>query len=341
MLAIKVSFHREYLFLRKFIELEIENYRAAFLSYLKDNIKTEEPKNLYGPISYIMALGGKRMRPVLVLMACDLFGETYEKAMEAALSVEMFHNFTLIHDDIMDSADLRRGKETVHKKWDINTGILSGDALMIQSNQRLEAYDGDIFKRLITLYNKTALEVCEGQQHDVDFETQTTVALSDYIKMISYKTAVLVGASLQMGAIIAGASNKDQERIYDFGLNLGIAFQLQDDYLDTYGSSDFGKRIGGDIIEGKKTFLYIKALELSNKIDKKRLLELYGGEFDEDKKIKEVKGIFSNYKVSDLLQTEIEKYTLTALDDIQALTIEDAKKGILKEFALQLMRRKT
>ena len=341
MVVIRVGFHREYLFLRKFIELEIENYREAFLNYLKDNIKTKEPENLYGPINYIMALGGKRMRPVLVLMACDLFGEAYEKAMEAALSVEMFHNFTLIHDDIMDSADMRRGKETVHKKWDINTGILSGDALMIQSNQRLEVYDGDIFKRLIALYNKTALEVCEGQQHDVDFEAQTTVALSDYIKMISYKTAVLVGASLQMGAIIAGASDRDQQRIYDFGLNLGIAFQLQDDYLDTYGSSDFGKRIGGDIIEGKKTFLYIKALELSDETDKSRLLELYASEIDEDTKIEEVKGIFSSYEVNDLLQAEIERYTLAALKDIQALTIEDAKKGILKEFALQVMRRKT
>ena len=341
MVVIRVGFHREYLFLRKFIELEIENYREAFLNYLKDNIKTKEPENLYDPINYIMALGGKRMRPVLVLMACDLFGEAYEKAMEAALSVEMFHNFTLIHDDIMDSADMRRGKETVHKKWDINTGILSGDALMIQSNQRLEVYDGDIFKRLIALYNKTALEVCEGQQHDVDFEAQTTVALSDYIKMISYKTAVLVGASLQMGAIIAGASDRDQQRIYDFGLNLGIAFQLQDDYLDTYGSSDFGKRIGGDIIEGKKTFLYIKALELSDETDKSRLLELYASEIDEDTKIEEVKGIFSSYEVNDLLQAEIERYTLAALKDIQALTLEDAKKGILKEFALQVMRRKT
>ncbi|MFK7872435.1 MAG: polyprenyl synthetase family protein, partial [Oligoflexales bacterium] len=230
---------------------------------MRKSLIKNEPKNLYEPIAYIMSLGGKRMRPILVLMSCDLFGGDFSEALEAALSVEMFHNFTLIHDDIMDRADLRRGRETVHTKWDLNTGILSGDALMIQSNQRLEYYEGTIFKRLISLYNKTALEVCEGQQLDIDFETMDKVELEIYLQMISYKTAVLVGASLKMGAIISEAPLEDQDGIYNFGLNLGIAFQLQDDYLDTYGGENFGKKIGGDILEGKKTFLYIKTLELA------------------------------------------------------------------------------
>lgn len=300
-----------------------------------------EPKNLYQPIEYIMSLGGKRMRPILVLMSCDLFDGDISDAMEAALSIEMFHNFTLIHDDIMDSADLRRGKITVHKKWDLNTGILSGDALMIQSNQRLEFYEGNIFKKLISLYNKTALEVCEGQQLDIDFETMTKVELDQYLKMISYKTAVLVGASLKMGAIICGASVEDQKRIYNFGLNLGIAFQLQDDYLDTFGNEDFGKKIGGDILEGKKTFLYIKTMELADSKDQELLLHLFNTSHNEERKIKEVKSIFIKYNVADLLLAEIEKFTIKALADIDALSLDLSKQELLKDFAMSLMTRKS
>lgn len=321
--------------------MDTKGYKTVFLDYLSKDHAKKEPKNLYEPIDYIMSLGGKRMRPILVLMSCDLFGGKISAAMEAALSVEMFHNFTLIHDDIMDSANLRRGKITVHKKWDVNTGILSGDALMIQSNQRLEHYDGATFKSLISLYNKTALEVCEGQQLDIDFETMTEVDLQLYIKMISYKTAVLVGASLKMGAIIAEASLEDQKHIYDFGLNLGIAFQLQDDYLDTFGSKDFGKTIGGDIIEGKKTFLYIKTRDLAEALDKDRLVDLYH-KVDEDKnKISEVKSIFSKYGADDLLLKEIEKYTHKALKDVEALSLNESKKDQLKDFAMNLMVRKT
>lgn len=321
--------------------MNIENYKEAFLNFMTRNLLKREPKNLYDPIEYIMSLGGKRMRPILVLMSCDLFDGDISEAMEAALSIEMFHNFTLIHDDIMDSADLRRGKETVHKKWDLNTAILSGDALMIQSNQRLEYYEGRIFKELISLYNKTALEVCEGQQMDMDFETLQKVDLDAYLKMISYKTAVLVGASLKMGAIICEASPEDQTRIYNFGLNLGIAFQLQDDYLDTFGEEDFGKKIGGDIIEGKKTFLYIKALELADPNDKEQLLKLYGNAEDQDKRISDVKSIFVKYGVAEMLLTEIEKFTNKALEDIDALSLELSKQQLLKDFALSLMTRKT
>ena len=321
--------------------MNIENYREAFLNYLSKNLSKSEPKNLYEPIDYIMSLGGKRMRPILVLMSCDLFGKDISEGMEAALSIEMFHNFTLIHDDIMDRADLRRGKITVHKKWDLNTGILSGDALMIQSNQRLEYYDGEIFKALIALYNKTALEVCEGQQMDMDFESMLKVDLDAYLKMISYKTAVLVGASLKMGAIISKASLEDQKRIYNFGLNLGIAFQLQDDYLDTFGAEDFGKKIGGDIIEGKKTFLYIKTLELANSDDQELLVNLYTNEYEERKKISEVKSLFLKYGVEELLLAEIQKFTLEALADIDALSLDISKQELLKDFARNLMTRKT
>ena len=321
--------------------MNIENYKEEFLSFMTRNLSKSEPKNLYDPIDYIMSLGGKRMRPVLVLMSCDLFDGDIAEAMEAALSIEMFHNFTLIHDDIMDRADLRRGKETVHKKWDLNTGILSGDALMIQSNQRLEYYEGTVFKELISLYNKTALEVCEGQQLDIDFETMQKVDLDEYLKMISYKTAVLVGAALKMGAIICGASPEDQKRIYNFGLNLGIAFQLQDDYLDTFGTQDFGKKIGGDIIEGKKTFLYIKAMELSDVKDREQLLKLYRNTENEDRKISEVKSMFEKYNVAEILLTEIENYTIKALADIDALSLDVSKQELLKDFAMSLMTRKT
>lgn len=311
------------------------------MNFMTKNLSKSEPRNLYDPIEYIMSLGGKRMRPILVLMSCDLFDGDISEGMEAALSIEMFHNFTLIHDDIMDSADLRRGKETVHKKWDLNTGILSGDALMIQSNQRLEYYEGKTFKELISLYNKTALEVCEGQQLDMDFETMQQVDLDEYLKMISYKTAVLVGASLKMGAIICGASLEDQNRIYNFGLNLGIAFQLQDDYLDTFGAQDFGKKIGGDIVESKKTFLYIKVLELADSKDQEYVLNLYGNAYEEDKKISEVKSIFLKYGVAELLLSEIEKFTIKALADIDALSLDVSKQQLLKDFAMSLMTRKT
>jgi len=321
--------------------VDIAHYKDDFLDYLKTEIIKKDPVNLYLPIEYILELGGKRLRPILVLLSCDLFNEDYIKAMEAALCVEMFHNFTLIHDDIMDKADIRRGKETVHKKWNVNTGILSGDALMIMAYQRLEYYEGDKYKNLMSLFNKMAMEVCEGQQLDVDFEALLEVPLDTYIKMISYKTAVLVGASLRMGAIIAGASPEDQEKIYNFGLNLGIAFQLQDDYLDTFGNKDFGKKIGGDILEGKKTFLYIKALELANEKDRSKLLELYGNEQDEDSKIAEVKKIFLKNELDALLTEQIEHYTLQAFEDIEGLSIESSKKLVLKNFGFGLMNRKT
>lgn len=320
--------------------MDIAHYKCDFLDYLKTEIIKKDPVNLYLPIEYILELGGKRLRPILVLLSCDLFGKNYIKAMEAALCLEMFHNFTLIHDDIMDKADIRRGKETVHKKWNVNTGILSGDALMILAYQRLEHYEGEKYKNLMSLFNKMALEVCEGQQLDVDFETQTDVGLEDYFKMIGYKTAVLVGCALKMGAIIASAASSDQEEIYEFGLNLGIAFQLQDDYLDSFGSEDFGKKIGGDIVENKKTFLYIKTLELADELDREVFIRLYSSEIEPELKVIEVKKLFQKYKADMILLEQIEIYTLCAFKHVEMLSIDQSKKQVLIDFGKSLMKRK-
>ncbi|HKJ48841.1 MAG TPA: polyprenyl synthetase family protein, partial [Christiangramia sp.] len=256
--------------------LAISQYREAIIDYLHEKIRVKEPANLYEPMVYILEQGGKRLRPVLVLMATEIFDCDYRKALDAALAIEIFHNFSLVHDDIMDDAPIRRGKETVHEKWDINTGILSGDAMLINAYQLFESYEGDTFKELSKLFTKTAIEVCEGQQYDIDFETLDNVSIEDYLKMIEYKTAVLVGASLQMGAIVAGTSKECKEAIYQYGRLLGIAFQLQDDYLDAFGDPEtFGKQPGGDIIENKKTFLYLKTLELADKSEALQLEHLY------------------------------------------------------------------
>ncbi|MDP5062285.1 MAG: polyprenyl synthetase family protein, partial [Maribacter sp.] len=272
----------------------INEYREEFIAYLDSKKITKEPRNLYEPITYILSLGGKRLRPVLVLMTAEIFKGDFKKALDAALAIEVFHNFSLVHDDIMDDAPVRRGETTVHEKWDINTGILSGDAMLIMAYQLFENYEPNVFRDLAKLFSKTALEVCEGQQYDVDFETRDDVMLPEYLKMIEYKTAVLVAAALKMGAIVAGASDAAQEKMYNFGLNLGIAFQLQDDYLDVFGDPEtFGKQVGGDIIENKKTYLYLKALNSGSEMMTKELEHLYSIQPKEsDAKINAVRSIF-------------------------------------------------
>jgi geranylgeranyl diphosphate synthase type II len=321
--------------------LSIEAYRNGFISYLEANIKAKDPKNLYEPIAYILRLGGKRLRPVLTLMACEIFGTAYKKALDAALSVEMFHNFSLVHDDIMDDAPLRRGKTTVHEKWDISTGILSGDTLLIMAYKLLENYDDKVFRNLARLFGETAIEVCEGQQYDVDFETRDDVTLPEYLKMIEYKTAVLLATSLKMGSIVAGASLEEQNNIYEFGRNLGIAFQLQDDYLDAFGDpKTFGKQVGGDIIENKKTFLYLKAVELGTESQKKELLDLFSIRPTEPvSKINTVKAIFMESGSAEHTQLEIQKYTKNAFEVLKNLNISDDKKKLLEEFGENLMNR--
>ncbi len=320
--------------------MELNQYKSRFLEYLIQKSTIKQPNNLYEPIDYILKLGGKRLRPILALMSSELFGADYRKALDAALAIEMFHNFTLIHDDIMDKASLRRGKETVHIKWNKNIGILSGDALLILSYRMLENYDGDIFKKLYSLFNTTALQICEGQQYDMDFETRENVLLEDYLKMVSFKTAVLLACSLQMGAIIADANDKDVEQIYNFGLQLGIAFQLQDDYLDAFGTEEFGKKVGGDISENKKTFLYIKTLELTSSTDREELLKWYNNDLNSETKIQHVKELFTKYQVDKLLLGEIEKYTLKAFESIEMLSLSDAKKNEFINFGKSLMHRK-
>lgn len=329
-------------FLRQIcIEMEyIETYKENFVSYLNEQIKVKEPANLYEPILYILQIGGKRLRPVLTLMTCDLFGGNLKSAYDAALAIEIFHNFTLVHDDIMDSAPIRRGKETVHKRWNINTGILSGDAMMILAYQCFENYEPVVFKKLMKLFSKTALEVCEGQQLDIDFETRADVTIPEYIQMITYKTSVLVAAAMKMGAIIAKVDDAEAELIYDFGLNLGIAFQLQDDYLDTFGDEAiFGKQIGGDIAENKKTFLYLKTLEVCGIADKKNLKDLYTAETSSNNKVKEVTRIFKNNNISEITIQEIENYTNKAFQILDKLSISDEKKALLKNFGISLMKR--
>jgi len=319
--------------------LEIREYKVLFLEYLKKRIKIKEPKNLYKPITYIINLGGKRLRPILTLMSCDLFGGDRLEALDAALAIEMFHNFSLVHDDIMDDASLRRGKKTVHEKWNLNTGILSGDAMLVLSNQLLESYKGDQFKRLISLFNQTALEVCEGQQYDIDFETRVNISIEEYIKMITLKTAVLVATSLKIGAMIALTDKDNLDNIYDYGINLGIAFQLQDDYLDVFGDDDFGKKKAGDIVENKKTFLFLKTLELANAMDKVELLNMYAMEEFSEEKINSVIELFRKYEMPKLMEEEIKKYTFRAQKNIHNLSLHENKKNVLINFADQLMQR--
>jgi geranylgeranyl diphosphate synthase type II len=320
----------------------INQYQEFIANYLESQYETKEPKNLYDPIHYILGLGGKRMRPVLTLMSAEVFNADYKKALPAALAVEVFHNFSLIHDDIMDDAPLRRGNVTVHEKWDINTGILSGDAMLILAYQYFEKYEPVIFRELAKLFSKTALEVCEGQQWDVDFETRTDVSIPEYLKMIQYKTAVLVAAAMKMGAIIAETSEENANLIYDFGLNLGLAFQLQDDYLDAFGNPEtFGKQVGGDIIENKKTYLYLKALEFASNDQAQQLADLFANQpEDSSDKIAAVKEIFVASGAAQETKNAIQDFTFKAFDTLQKISIDNDKKDMLRTFGENLMGRK-
>jgi len=320
----------------------IYQYQEFISTYLEEQTIIKEPRNLYEPIDYILALGGKRIRPILTLMTAEIFGTDYKKALPAALAVEVFHNFSLVHDDIMDAAPLRRGKETVHEKWNLNTGILSGDAMLILAYQYFEKYEPKVFRDLAKLFSKTAIEVCEGQQWDVDFENREDVTIPEYLKMIEYKTAVLVAAAMKMGAIIAETSEENGNLIYDFGLNLGLAFQLQDDYLDAFGDPEtFGKQVGGDIIENKKTYLYLKAQEFANAAQAEELKHLFSiHPEDNSEKINSVKEIFNATGASELTQKAIQEFTLKAFDTLQEINIDNEKKDILKSFGENLMGRK-
>ncbi|OUW76329.1 MAG: polyprenyl synthetase [Flavobacteriaceae bacterium TMED212] len=317
-------------------------YQEEFQSALENFNQDKFPQNLYIPIQYLMELGGKRIRPFLTLMAGEVFGVTVKDAMGAAMAVEVFHNFTLMHDDIMDSAALRRGKTTVHEKWDVNTAILSGDAMLIKAYQALESYPTDVFQKLTRLFSKTALEVCEGQQYDMDFETNSSVSHEEYIEMIRLKTGVLVGCALQMGAIIAKASDLDQKAIYDFGIQLGLAFQLQDDYLDTFGDqASFGKKIGGDILEDKKTILYHLALKVADKEQANELQSLLGADnlFKGEEKINKVKTIFEATSAKSSTRDLIQYHSKLANIELEKLSINEDQKSSFRNLKNWMMYR--
>lgn len=300
-----------------------------------------QPAELYEPVTYTFSLGGKRMRPVLALLGYSLYKDDYEKGLDAAVALEVFHNFTLLHDDIMDNAPLRRGKPTVWHKWGNSTAILSGDAMFIKSYELLSAYEGELLKKLLPVFNKTALEICEGQQLDMNFETAKNVSIADYLHMIELKTAVLLGAALQMGSLVSGATDEDAKNLYEFGKNTGIAFQLQDDILDVFGETEkVGKQTGGDIISNKKTFLLLKAFELADESRSAKLNVLLN-EKNEQKKVEGVKAIYHLLEVKKLAEAEMQKFYSKGLSALEKVNASAEKKKVLTDFTEQLMQRQS
>jgi geranylgeranyl diphosphate synthase type II len=298
-----------------------------------------QPEKLYQPIRYIMSLGGKRIRPVLTLMAADLFEANIRKSLPAALAIETFHNFTLIHDDIMDKAPLRRGRPTVHEKWGINNAILSGDVMMVEANKQLSMLDSSILKEALETFNATAQGVCEGQQLDMEFEQQEVVSIPEYIGMIRLKTAVLLGGAMKLGAQVAGANIAEAEQLYEFGLNLGIAFQLQDDILDVYGDPEkFGKQVGGDIIANKKTLLLLKLKELASPADQLKL-EQQSVNSDHTDKIEQLTGLYNAYDIRELADLEMRSFADKAFNALNSLNVPEPRKAELFDLAKLLMSR--
>jgi geranylgeranyl diphosphate synthase type II len=298
------------------------------------------PQRLYDPVYYSLGVGGKRIRPILCLMACELFGSNYEEGINAAIGIEIFHNFTLLHDDMMDKADVRRGKPVVHVKWNENIALLSGDAMSVIAYKYICETKTNL-RQVLEVFSDTALKICEGQQYDMDFETMSEVSEKQYLLMINLKTAVLLAASLKIGAIIAGASEKDQKNIYEFGENLGMAFQLQDDLLDTFGDPDvFGKNIGGDIVANKKTYLLIKALETANKQQKEDLNKwLSLKSFEPAEKVKSIKEIYQNLGIPEYSEQLMNQYFDIAFAKFDQINGKSIDKGILYNYALSLKHR--
>jgi geranylgeranyl diphosphate synthase type II len=302
----------------------------------------EQPHRLYRPIAYLLALKGKKIRPALTLLACNLFKEDINEAVNMALAWEIFHNFTLMHDDVMDKADIRRGQPTVHKKWNENTAILSGDSMLILSYKYLAKSPVHHLQQLLDLFSTTAAEICEGQEYDMQFENRLDVTEAEYLNMIRLKTAVMLGACLKSGAIVGGADEKDRNLVYDFGLNLGIAFQIQDDILDVYGDpAVFGKKIGGDILCNKKTYLLVSALNTNNRQDKEELLLWLNTSTPEEKKIEAVTLLYNKLSVKEKARDKMEDYYQKAIDSLNGVNVPDEKKAVLKSLAEELMNRKS
>lgn len=310
--------------------------------YIGNLAYTREPENLYKPIEYVLGLGGKRIRPVLMLMAYNLYKENVEKIYQQAAALETYHNFTLLHDDLMDKADMRRNRPTVHKKWDENTAILSGDAMLILSfKMMMESCPAEYISEVTSTFSKAALEVCDGQQWDMDFEKRLDVTIDEYMNMIRLKTSVLLAAALKIGAILGGASHEDAELLYNFGIKMGLAFQLQDDYLDVYADSAvFGKNIGGDICSNKKTFMLITALEKSSDNDKAELTKWINAEnFIAEEKIKAVTEIYNKVGVPEICISQIDKLYSEGLDILEKVSVDDTLKNNLRGFTGKLMKR--
>lgn len=300
-----------------------------------------EPRGLYEPISYVLSLGGKRIRPALTLMACNLYTDDVTAAVAPALGLEVFHNFTLLHDDIMDKAPIRRGKPTVHIKWDDNTAILSGDVMQIAAYQLIAKSPASHLKEILDLFSKTAVEICEGQQYDVDFENRDNVAADEYLEMIRLKTAVLIGCALKTGAIAGGANSFDADTLYDFGINIGLAFQLKDDLLDVYGNeASFGKKIGGDILSNKKTYLLIHALNLAKNANADQLnYWLSAREFKPEEKIEAVTNIYNTLGVKKICEDKMLDFYEKAIASLEKVGVNANKKHELRKLAEKLMSR--
>ncbi len=316
----------------------MHNYIEQQLKRINWNIAPEE---LYQPIGYALESGGKRIRPVLALMACELFGGTRAEALPAALSIEVFHNFTLLHDDVMDCADMRRGRPTVHRKWDTNTAILSGDAMLIKAYEFLQQLPSDKLLAVLPIFTATALQVCEGQQYDVNFERCEEASIDNYFEMIRLKTAVLLAAALKIGAIVGGATETDAQNLYNFGIEIGIAFQLRDDYLDTFGNEKtFGKRIGGDILCGKKTFLLITALQRADEKQRAEIKRtLADHRLPDDEKIAKITASYQQLGVRDACEEQINARYQQALAALQQISTAKNSLQPFVDIAAKLMGR--
>ena len=315
----------------------IEELQFSVREHLKQVHLPNSPQGLYEPINYFFHLGGKRMRPVLLLLATDLFGGEVNEAISSALAVEIFHNFSLVHDDIMDKAPLRRSKPTVHTKWNVNTAILSGDAMLVKAYEQLAYAPREILPELISVFNKTALEVCEGQQFDMDFETQKEVSIPEYINMIRLKTAVLLGGALKMGGIIAHAATSDLDLIYQFGEDLGVAFQVQDDILDVFGDAAlFGKQVGGDILSNKKTFLLLTLKEKANQEDQETLTHALT-ELEGKEKINQVIALYQKYDVRNAAELKMEELFQSAMKALASVSVDNNRKIVIQQLAENLM----
>ncbi len=321
----------------------ISELQELFNRYLAKQSFEKQPKELYEPFQYIISLGGKRMRPTMVLLGCEMFSRDAAKALPQAMSVELFHNFSLIHDDIMDNAPKRRGQPTVHEKYNSNSAILSGDIMLVYAYEYLIKNGGAFSEELIKLFNKTAIEVCEGQQWDMNFENEKVVSVIEYLKMIELKTAVLLGCAMKMGAIVGEANAEDAQRLYEVGKKLGIAFQLQDDILDSFGDEKkFGKQAGGDIIQNKKTLLLIEAMEKSNPEQRNQLTNwLSKKTFDPKEKVKAIMDLYYELNIRDKAEGEMLKYYEDAMVTLDEIDIQEISKTGLRDFAKSLLVRET